>query len=174
MSRSKELCKGIRKKVLGAYESGKGLKKILYKNGCPSKFSPRVKCLMEKEVSKNPLDFIPGPTGNSCYCSSQSTCADLQMRCARKRLGCLKVTLGQNQDSYAWLFGLLCSRLVTQMSICQVTNAVTITNVMWWACHLWTFVCSVMIWGRCGLGSLWVPVMSSYYLCCVRHYEFIK
>lgn len=57
MSRSKELCKGIRKKVLGAYESGKGLKKILYKNGCPSKFSPRVKCLMEKEVSKNLLVY---------------------------------------------------------------------------------------------------------------------
>ena len=80
MPRSKEFCKAFRKKVVDAYESGKGFKKIsklfeihhstvrkiiykwrrfqtaanLFKTGRPSKFSPRADRLMQKGVSKNP------------------------------------------------------------------------------------------------------------------------
>lgn len=80
MPRSKELSEAFRKKVIDAYESGKGFKKIskqfeinhstvrkiiykwrrfqttanLFRPGRPSKFSPRADRKMLKEVSKNP------------------------------------------------------------------------------------------------------------------------
>ena len=79
MVRSKELCEAIRKKIVAAYESSKGFKKIskefeishstvrkmiykwrTFKITCPSlatglrKFTPRADHKMLKEVSKNP------------------------------------------------------------------------------------------------------------------------
>ncbi len=88
----KELSEAIRKKIVAAYESGKGFKKVskdfeishstvrkivfkwrtfkttadMPRSGHPSKFTPRADCKMLKEVSKIPK--MSGPTAGSCYC----------------------------------------------------------------------------------------------------------
>ncbi|KAK3546906.1 hypothetical protein QTP86_003779 [Hemibagrus guttatus] len=96
MVRSNELSEAFRKKIVDAYESSKGYKKIskefvishstvqkiIYKwrtlktsanmarSGRPSKFTPRADRKMLKDVSKTPK--ITGSTGSFCYSLCQS------------------------------------------------------------------------------------------------------